>query len=96
MHNFAKQSTTIVDSLGAFYDYDGLMHYGPYAFSRNGRPTITAVTPDYTSVNVRRVTFGQRVGFSRTDLVQLWALYRCRRMYKLVSCFEYIDCIDSR
>eukprot|EP00112_Aurelia_sp_Birch-Aquarium-sp1_P005424 Seg1616.5 transcript_id=Seg1616.5/GoldUCD/mRNA.D3Y31 product="MAM and LDL-receptor class A domain-containing protein 2" protein_id=Seg1616.5/GoldUCD/D3Y31 len=81
-HNFAKQSTSTVDSLGAFYDYDGIMHYGPYAFSRNNQPTIVAVTPNYTTtttINNSAVTFGQRVGFSKTDLIQLWALYSCAR-----------------
>ena len=82
LHNFVKLAPTIVDSLGAFYDYDGLMHYGPYAFSKNGRPTITAIKPNHTtSVGITQVSFGQRHTFSATDLIQLWALYKCSSKY---------------
>ncbi|VDN21201.1 unnamed protein product, partial [Gongylonema pulchrum] len=38
---FDKYSTTIIDELGAPYDYASVMHYAPTAFSKNGQPTIT-------------------------------------------------------
>ena len=37
-YNFAKEPT--FDSKGTEYDYDSIMHYGKFAFSRNGQPTI--------------------------------------------------------
>uniref|UniRef100_A0A915K2J4 Metalloendopeptidase n=1 Tax=Romanomermis culicivorax TaxID=13658 RepID=A0A915K2J4_ROMCU len=45
------------------------MHYGPRAFSRNGRSTIVPLKP-----NVR---IGQRKGFSDLDLRKLALLYGC-------------------
>ncbi|CAH2068286.1 unnamed protein product, partial [Iphiclides podalirius] len=42
-HNFERYETNIVQNLGLPYEYTSCMHYGPYFFSINGRPTIVAL-----------------------------------------------------
>ena len=46
------------------------MHYGKTAFSKNGQPTIVAITDP----NKR---FGQRNGASTLDIVEINAVYNC-------------------
>ena len=53
------------------YDFQSLMHYGSRAFSKNGKRTIKALKQS-------SVEFGQRKGFSETDIQQLNALYDCK------------------
>ena len=40
-YNFLKYSLNKINHLQATYDTCSVMHYGPYAFSRNRRPTIS-------------------------------------------------------
>ena len=70
-HNFNKYSHGKLDYLGAMYDFQSLMHYGSRAFSKNGKRTIKALKQS-------GVEFGQRKGFSETDIQQLNALYDCK------------------
>ncbi len=60
-----------MNSLGVEYDYDSVMHYGRYAFSKNYGvlPTIESKIPNKT--------FGQRNGLSDKDKEQLRLLYDC-------------------
>jgi hypothetical protein len=39
-HNFHVLPANIVTNFGVPYDYGSIMHYGPYAFTVNGLPTI--------------------------------------------------------
>ena len=48
------------------YDTESVMHYGSYAFSKNGKPTITV--KDGSSI-------GQRNGFSSLDLEGINQMY---------------------
>ena len=73
-HNFNKYSHGKLDYLGAMYDFQSLMHYGSHAFSKNGKRTIKAIKQP-------SLQFGQRKGFSETDIQQLNALYDCKSEY---------------
>lgn len=64
-HNF-NQHITDGDDYGR-YDYGSLMHYGAYAFSRNGQPTIVPLRSG--------VTLGQRNGLSNGDVAAVRAMY---------------------
>jgi len=39
-YNFDKLNADHITSFGVPYDYDSVMHFGPFAFSWNGLPTI--------------------------------------------------------
>jgi hypothetical protein len=49
------------------YDYESIMHYGSYSFSRNGKPTISRWDGERIS--------GQRRGLSKGDLEGIHKLY---------------------
>lgn len=49
------------------YDYASIMHYGPYAFSKNGEKTIIAL--------VDGVEIGQRTQLSEKDIAAINAMY---------------------
>ena len=71
LNNFQKISLQNVDSLGTPYDYHSIMHYRKYAFSRDGRPTISVLDSNFTG------RLGQRVGLSAIDIKQANLLYGC-------------------
>ncbi|KAM9354938.1 zinc metalloproteinase nas-14 [Pholidichthys leucotaenia] len=52
------------------YDFDSIMHYGPYFFSKNGSPTLSAKNSD--------VKIGQRTHLSKLDAERLNKLYHCK------------------
>ena len=63
--NFEQQLTDGKDF--GEYDYDSLMHYGPFAFSKNGQQTIFPLIPD--------VKIGQRNHLSDKDIAAIRAMY---------------------
>ena len=65
-YNFKKANLGATDDSHG-YDYGSIMHYGPYAFSKNGRKTITAKNDQ---------TIGQRQGLSYGDVEQAKAMYK--------------------
>ncbi|KAG6921903.1 astacin like metalloendopeptidase [Chelydra serpentina] len=52
------------------YDYSSVMHYGRYAFSMTGLPTITPISNPY-------VALGQRWNLSSSDIARVNKLYKC-------------------
>lgn len=68
--NFYSVSSAFVTTQGVPYDYDSIMHYGAYAFSRNSRPTITPLVKDFP---LRRL--GQRERLSTRDVEHIHTLY---------------------
>lgn len=63
-HNF-NQHIADGDDIGR-YDFDSIMHYGRFAFSRNGQPTIDPL---------RGQAIGQRSGMSDGDIATVNELY---------------------
>ena len=71
--NFRLLTRNEVDSLGVPYDYNSIMHYSNYAFSRGGNlRTIEVRDPTY------RGKIGQRKRLSPVDVLQANLLYGCR------------------
>ncbi|XP_037927660.1 seminal metalloprotease 1-like [Teleopsis dalmanni] len=69
-HNFQKYAEGFVSDFGISYDYASIMHYGPYAFSWNGRPTIERLHSKSTAI-------GQRFGLSAKDIQKIKKMYSC-------------------
>uniref|UniRef100_A0A0R3S3T2 Metalloendopeptidase n=1 Tax=Elaeophora elaphi TaxID=1147741 RepID=A0A0R3S3T2_9BILA len=67
---FDKHSLRHLDLLDEPYDYSSIMHYGPYAFSGNGRRTIIALKPGAGRM-------GQRESLSKIDIRKINKLYPC-------------------
>ncbi|KAM9861121.1 uncharacterized protein ACBR49_003622 [Aulostomus maculatus] len=65
--NFRRIQTR---NLGTPYDYNSVMHYGRFAFSRNRQPTIIPV-PN------RNVAIGRATQMSRIDILRVNRLYNC-------------------
>eukprot|EP00112_Aurelia_sp_Birch-Aquarium-sp1_P014252 Seg3064.2 transcript_id=Seg3064.2/GoldUCD/mRNA.D3Y31 product="Zinc metalloproteinase nas-4" protein_id=Seg3064.2/GoldUCD/D3Y31 len=64
MHNFKMYRDGKASTLGEPYDKQSIMHYGNFAFSKNGEKTITSLSdPDEV--------MGQRKKFSKIDIQQL-------------------------
>ncbi|CAL8243251.1 unnamed protein product [Lota lota] len=65
--NFRRIRT---NNLGTPYDYNSVMHYGRFAFSSNGQPTILPI-PDENAV------IGRASQMSTLDIRRVNLLYRC-------------------
>ena len=74
-HNF-NQHISDGDDLGS-YDYGSIMHYGKYAFSKNGLPTIE---PKQAGKQI-----GQRTGLSAGDVAAIQSIYELMRRNLTVS-----------
>nr|XP_046251843.1 high choriolytic enzyme 1-like isoform X2 [Scatophagus argus] len=65
--NFAKVET---NNLNTPYDFDSVMHYSKYAFSKNGLPTIVAKSDP-------NLEFGLASEMSANDIERVNKLYQC-------------------
>uniref|UniRef100_A0A3Q3K4S8 Metalloendopeptidase n=1 Tax=Monopterus albus TaxID=43700 RepID=A0A3Q3K4S8_MONAL len=66
VRNFEKFRTDILDLP---YDYGSIMHFGMYAYSQNGQPTISPKNKD--------IKLGQASTLSRIDRLKINKLYKC-------------------
>ncbi|XP_027794098.2 meprin A subunit alpha [Marmota flaviventris] len=71
-HNFNIYDDNFITDLNTPYDYESIMHYGPFSFNKNDSiPTITTKIPEFNSI------IGQRLDFSTIDLERLNRMYNC-------------------
>ncbi|KAL3099442.1 hypothetical protein niasHS_002897 [Heterodera schachtii] len=84
---FDKYSQNMIDFLGTQYDFGSVMHYGPYAFTKNGKPTIQPKQPGKT--------IGQRIGFSQNDLYKINRLYACPNTPQMPPSDSSVQPVDS-
>jgi len=68
--NFASYSASQITAFGEPYDYQSVMHYGAYDFSKNGQKTIVRLDGSNAAL-------GNEVGFSQIDINKLNAMYQC-------------------
>ncbi|XP_053178200.1 hatching enzyme 1.2-like [Scomber japonicus] len=66
-HNFRKIATL---NQGTPYDYNSVMQYHRYAFSKNNQPTMVPIPNS-------NVSFGNAKEMSRNDIARLNTLYKC-------------------
>ncbi|KAL4711841.1 hypothetical protein ACJJTC_006010 [Scirpophaga incertulas] len=69
--NFRKADRANTNDFGVSYDYNSVMHYSEYAFSKNSKKTIEP--------KVTGVTLGQREGLSRGDVRKVNNMYNCKK-----------------
>jgi hypothetical protein len=72
--NFNRYNAGQLDYAGGIYDFDSTMHYGNLAFSKNDKPTMMAIKDP-------SLQFGRTKTLSKTDIIQLNALYDCKSTY---------------
>ncbi|XP_053126286.1 meprin A subunit alpha-like [Hemicordylus capensis] len=79
-YNFKKYGTDLLTDLNTPYDYESILHYGPFSFSKNeSLPTMTTSIPEYNSI------IGQRNDFSSIDLERLNRMYNCTTSLTLLD-----------
>ncbi|XP_068089347.1 meprin A subunit alpha [Hyperolius riggenbachi] len=87
-HNFNTYDDVFITDLNTPYDYESVMHYGPYSFNIDPNvPTITAKIPAFNNI------IGQRLDFSAIDLERLNRMYNCSAPLLLLDqcAFEFIN-----
>nr|AQM58333.1 venom astacin-like protein 2 [Pristhesancus plagipennis] len=72
--NFKIVGTRDYSTLDVPYDYNSLMHYSAYSFSKNGKATVLPKDP-----TVDPEVLGQRKGPSEADLKKINILYKCNK-----------------
>ncbi|XP_028970599.2 meprin A subunit alpha-like [Esox lucius] len=87
-HSFYKYADDFITDQNTPYDYESILHYGPYSFNKDPRyPTITAKDPEMTKL------LGQYNDFSSLDLLRLNRMYNCSSSLTLLDqcAFEAVN-----
>ncbi|XP_046666585.1 zinc metalloproteinase nas-4-like isoform X2 [Homalodisca vitripennis] len=80
--NFLEVNPGIgVHELGAGYDFGSLMHYRLCAMTNNTWPTIVPKVVTHAKI-------GQRIGFSRKDIIKLNHFYNCSNISRTPKLFK--------
>merc|ERR1712098_683973 len=69
--NFAKQSNSEVSQFGLPYDFESVMHYGAYFFTKNDKITIETLDPSKQDI------IGHATGVSKGDIMLVKRMYNC-------------------
>uniref|UniRef100_A0ACB8GET7 Uncharacterized protein n=1 Tax=Sphaerodactylus townsendi TaxID=933632 RepID=A0ACB8GET7_9SAUR len=78
--NFQKYKSSDTTDLNTPYDYESIMHYSPFSFSKNkSLPTITTNILKFDGI------IGQRQDFSSSDIKRLNQMYNCTRSLTLLD-----------
>lgn len=72
-----KYSDPEVTNFGVEYDPESVMHYSPFAFSKNGKPAIELSSRFSNSHPANGVRMGQRNGLSDKDIIKVNRMYEC-------------------
>ncbi|XP_072134744.1 meprin A subunit alpha-like isoform X1 [Mobula birostris] len=86
--NFEVYGDDITTDHNTPYDYESLMHYAPFSFSKNDSvPTISTKIPVFNDI------IGQRLDFSALDLLRLNRMYKCNATLTLLDqcAFEFLN-----
>ena len=75
--NFMKMPQRLVDTHKLAYDYDSVMHYNSYAFSKNGEPTIEVIESNAEYKDEGYPVIGQRSHLSQGDIEIVNKMYEC-------------------
>ncbi|XP_058038261.1 meprin A subunit alpha-like [Ahaetulla prasina] len=79
-YNFEKYNDSFITDLNTPYDYESVMHYGPYSFSKNNSvPSITTKIPEFNNV------IGQSKDMSKIDVKRLNRMYHCASSLTLLD-----------
>ncbi|KAH8267482.1 hypothetical protein KR018_007249 [Drosophila ironensis] len=70
-NNFSKHDNETVDNYGEAYDYESVLHYTAYAFSKNGEMTIVPLQEGAEEL------MGQRLQMTQSDINKLNVMYKC-------------------
>ncbi|KAL7014945.1 hypothetical protein ACKWTF_016212 [Chironomus riparius] len=70
-NNFQKVSPYLFSNFGTQYDFYSVMHYEPYAFSKNGKPTVVPKDSKFNKI------IGQRNALSSGDAERINNMYKC-------------------
>lgn len=68
-HNFIMYTNSYSTAFDQPYDYESILHYGAYAFTKNGLKTIEP--------KIAGVTIGQRSYLSELDIKKVNIMYNC-------------------